>query len=83
VKLLAVWERERQGHPPMLQASWKIFLRCELEGGAPDPHNMETDAVDWFGEEELPPLSLLRITPGEMKRMFEHYRNPGWPADFD
>ena len=36
-----------------------------------------------FKEGELPPLSLSRVVPAQIHRLFEHYRHPDWPADFD
>ena len=41
------------------------------------------DAVDWFGPNELPPLSLTRVMPTQVARLFEHARQPDLPADFD
>jgi len=32
---------------------------------------------------EIPELSLARVTPSQIARMFEHYRHPEWPTDFD
>jgi Hydrolase of X-linked nucleoside diphosphate N terminal len=31
----------------------------------------------------LPELSTARVTPAQMARLFEHYRHPDWPTDFD
>jgi len=61
---------------------YKLFIRCALEGGSPT-HSVETDGVGFFGEDEIPPLSEGRVAPGQVRRMFEHLRNPDWPADFD
>lgn len=44
---------------------------------------METDEAAFFGEHELPPLSLARVTPTQIARVFELHRNPHLPADFD
>ena len=82
VKLLAVYDRDRHGHPPLSWYVYKMFIRCELLGGEPT-HSMETDGVGFFAEDELPPLSLGRVLPAQIHRAFEHLRNPDWPADFD
>lgn len=82
VKLLAVYDRERHGHPPLAWHVYKLFIRCELLGGTAAP-SLETDAVGFFGENELPPLSLTRVLPAQLRRLFEHARHPHWPADFD
>jgi hypothetical protein len=44
---------------------------------------VECAGVGFFGEEEVPGLSLTRITPARVKRFFEHHRRPELPADFD
>ncbi len=44
---------------------------------------METSDPTWFGEDSIPPLSLARVTPEEIMRMFEHLRQPDLPTDFD
>jgi len=82
VKLLAVYDRNRHGHPPIPFHAYKLFFRCELIGGAPAASN-ETAGVDWFAEDRLPPLSTSRVTASQIRRFFEHYRNPDWPAEFD
>lgn len=36
-----------------------------------------------FARDPIPPLSIGRVTPKLIRRFFDHYRNPDWPADFD
>lgn len=82
VKLLAVLDRDRQGHPPLPFHIYKLFILCEIVGGAP-ADSLETDGAAFFRETELPPLSLTRTVPGQITLLFEHWRNPDRPADFD
>jgi ADP-ribose pyrophosphatase YjhB (NUDIX family) len=82
VKLLAVYDRNRHGHPPIAFHAYKLFFQCELIGGAPASSH-ETSGVDWFTEDRLPALSTTRVTAAQVHRFFEHYRNPRWPTDFD
>jgi hypothetical protein len=44
---------------------------------------VDSDGVRFFGEDELPELSITRITPPQVSRYFEHHRNPNSPPDFD
>lgn len=81
-KVLAVYDRDRHGHPPIPFHAYKIFFLCELTGGVSETSH-ETDAVDFFAADALPPLSLTRTTADEIEHMFEHYRHPDWPASFD
>ncbi len=81
-KVLAVYDRNKHGHPPYPHHYYKLFFRCQLLGGEATT-SVETDDVVFFREDEIPPLSLTRTMPGQIARMFEHHRHPDWPADFD
>lgn len=82
VKVLAVYDRDSHGAPPLPWPVYKLFIRCDLEGGEAR-HSIETDGVGFFAEGEIPPLSEGRVMPAQIQRMFEHLRNPGWATDFD
>ncbi len=82
VKLLAVYDRNKHGHPPYIFHVYKLFFRCELIGGQPK-ESMETGGVGFFAEDDLPPLSITRTTTSELHRFFEHLRHPELPTDFD
>ena len=81
-KLLALLDRNRHGHPPHLNHIYKVFIRCEIIGGSPTTSH-EIQGVGFFGEDEIPDLSLTRNVPAQIARMFEHHRHPDLPADFD
>jgi ADP-ribose pyrophosphatase YjhB (NUDIX family) len=83
LKVAAVWDRRRQGHrPPQPFYVYKIFFLCQIFGGSPRP-SIETSEVGFFAEDELPELSPGRVTARQIRRMFEHYRHPELPADYD
>ena len=82
VKLAAVYDRSRHGHPPIPFYTYKLFFLCRLCGGAP-ASSAETDGAAFFAEDSIPPLSLTRVTPVQIRHMFEHHRHPEWPASFD
>ena len=81
-KLAALYDRDKHGHPPIPFHVYKLFFVCELRGGEP-AETLETDGVGFFDEEGLPQLSLSRVTPIQIRHMFDHYRNPEWPTSFD
>jgi len=81
-KLLALYDRDRHGHPSFIFSIYKLFFRCELLGGEPC-ESVETAEARFFPEQDLPELSIGRVTPEEMARFFEHLRHPDWPTDFD
>lgn len=83
VKLAAVLDRTRQGHPNGVFSCCKMFFVCELAGGAAST-GLETSEVCWFAEDEIPiELSLGRVLPRQIRRMFDHRRQPSLAADFD
>jgi ADP-ribose pyrophosphatase YjhB (NUDIX family) len=84
VKLLALYDRSRpeHGHPPHLYHIYKLFFLCEIIGGEAAP-SIETDDVGFFHSDELPDLSIGRVTARQIARFFDHYRHPEWPTDFD
>ena len=81
-KLLALLDRNRHGHPAHVNHIYKVFIRCEILGGSFTTSH-EIQGVGFFGEGEIPELSLPRIVPAQIARMFEHVRQPNLPADFD
>ena len=82
-KLAAVWDRTHQGHPSGVFSCCKLFYICDIVGGAAEI-GPETSEVGWFGEGELPDdLSLGRVLPAQLQRMFVHARDGALPADFD
>jgi ADP-ribose pyrophosphatase YjhB (NUDIX family) len=83
VKLAAVYDRSKHPHLPlMLFHLYKLFFLCEITGGTAT-ESYETTGVAFFPEDALPPLSISRTLPFQIARMFEHYRNPALPTDFD
>jgi hypothetical protein len=44
---------------------------------------VNTDGARFFGEHEIPDLSITRVTRAQISRFFEQHRDPTLPADFD
>ncbi len=81
-RILAIYDRNLHGHPPYPFHAYKIFFECELIAEAtPDP--IETADPTYFSVCDLPELSLPRVTPQEIKRMFELVKDPLHPTEFD
>jgi ADP-ribose pyrophosphatase YjhB (NUDIX family) len=83
-KLAAVYDRARHPHmPPHTFHVFKLFFICDFVGGGPQP-GLETSEVAFFAEGEIPEdLSIGRVLPGQISRMFDHLRRPDLPTDFD
>ncbi|KAA3661645.1 MAG: NUDIX domain-containing protein [Chloroflexi bacterium] len=83
VKLLAFYDRDKQGHPPHPYHIYKACFLCEINGGNAQT-SMETTEVAFFGRDEIPSdLSFSRVTHKQIDHFFDHKANPDWPTDFD
>jgi ADP-ribose pyrophosphatase YjhB (NUDIX family) len=82
VRLLAAYDRDRHGHPPIAYHVYKLVYLCEL---LPEKRltDVEARGVRFFGEREIPDLSATRVTRAQISRFFQQHRNPCIPADFD
>jgi ADP-ribose pyrophosphatase YjhB (NUDIX family) len=81
-KLAALYDRNAHGHTPSLFHSWKAFFLCDIVGGEARG-SYETDAVDFFAPDALPPLSVGRCTAQQILRMRQHWLAPELPTDYD
>jgi ADP-ribose pyrophosphatase YjhB (NUDIX family) len=75
LRLLAVFDKMKHPHPPDIYHVYKLFILC-TDSGQPVMPGMETTAAGWFGRDEIPELSGLRITREQILTMFEYYDNP-------
>jgi ADP-ribose pyrophosphatase YjhB (NUDIX family) len=83
VKLLALYDRDRQGHPPHPWHTWKAIFLCELLDEHQEPLGHETSAARFFERNELPELSMNRVTPRYIERAYDHREHLEWPTEFD
>jgi ADP-ribose pyrophosphatase YjhB (NUDIX family) len=82
VKLAGLYDRRRHHPGESLFHSWKAFFVCRIVGGEARG-SYETDAVEFFDLDALPPMSLGRSTPRQVQRMYQHHLRPELPTDFD
>lgn len=82
VKLIAVTDNKRHPHPPSLYHVYKLFILCEIVGGQAAV-SVETSAVKFFAEDELPKLSAARNTKSQIEMAFRFMKNPDEPVYFD
>jgi ADP-ribose pyrophosphatase YjhB (NUDIX family) len=84
VKLIACWDRDRQGHLPRLHVHvYKLFFLCRPAGDPAPPDALETLEIGWFAINDLPPLSTGRVTEAQLHRALAHHRDPALPTEFD
>ena len=83
VKLLAVYDRERQGHQPSFPFHvYKLFFLCEIVGGEAQP-NEEASEIAFFARDALPELSVSRVTGRQIQHFFDLRNHPDAPTEFD
>jgi ADP-ribose pyrophosphatase YjhB (NUDIX family) len=83
IRLLAVLDREKQGHaPPFPYHVYKLFFHCELAGGSPR-QTTESSESAFFAKNELPDLSLSRVLPGQIRGFFEAIQSGNLQTRYD
>ncbi|MDP4162821.1 MAG: NUDIX hydrolase [Bacillota bacterium] len=82
IKLLAITDKKCHPHPPSAYHIYKLFIQCEIIGGNP-VEGIETIAVKFFTENELPPLSIARNTKSQIVLAFKYLKNPEEKVYFD
>lgn len=81
IKLIAVFDKKCHPHPPSPYHVYKMFIQCEIIGGQPKA-GIETSAVGFYSENELPSLSIERNTESQIQVAFKHLRNQLEPVYF-
>jgi ADP-ribose pyrophosphatase YjhB (NUDIX family) len=82
-RMLAVFDRAKQNNdPPFPFHVYKLFILCRLVGGEAGT-TFETTGVNFFGENEIPPLSISRTSRNQIQFCFESLRNPDAACWFD
>jgi ADP-ribose pyrophosphatase YjhB (NUDIX family) len=82
-RVLMLLDRDRHDHPPIVFHTWKLFILCTITGGAAAENTSETDSIGFFAEDDLPPLSIGRVTAAQIARLFHLHRTGVVAADFD
>ncbi|SEG15712.1 MULTISPECIES: NUDIX hydrolase [Parabacteroides] len=82
VRLLAVMDMSKHPHPAIPFYVYKFFILCRITGGT---FNETFDILGkgFFKLDQLPPLSLERVLPEQIKQMFGYYKNPSQTVYLD
>ncbi len=83
LRLLAVLDREKQGHtPPFPYHVYKLFFHCEIVGGGPRKTAESSESV-FFAETNLPELSQSRVLPAQIHSFFQAIRLGNRESKYD
>lgn len=81
--LLAVFDRDKQGHPPAFPYHvYKMFFHCEIVGGSPQP-TIESSESRFFEINLLPELSESRVLPHQIHKFYEAINRKETKTQFD
>lgn len=81
-KVIGVYDANRLGGQLEFFHAFKIIFLCELIGGEPATSD-ETQDVNFFSFNDLPPLSLNRTNDKHIKEILAHLQEPQRPTYFD
>ncbi len=81
-RLIAVQDREKHNHPVYAWKVCKIFVLCDVVGGAFQP-NSETTASEYFSLENLPPLAEEKNTEEQIRMCFQAFQAETWETRID
>jgi ADP-ribose pyrophosphatase YjhB (NUDIX family) len=82
VKVIGVFDANRSGTPLEFFHAFKIIFLCELLGGKAEASD-ETEAVEFFSFNDLPPLSQNRTNQRHINEILAHLKNPQRKTFFD
>jgi ADP-ribose pyrophosphatase YjhB (NUDIX family) len=82
-RLIALFDRSKHQHEPQFAFHvYKLFIACELVGGTAQT-SAETSEVAFFDPDDLPPLSITRVTPDQIALCLRALKDPASPVLFD
>lgn len=82
VRIIAIQDRNKHNLPRYAYSVCKIFVECELSGGA-FVENIETIQTDWFDLDNLPALAEEKNTEEQIKLCFKSHNTNDWKIPFD
>lgn len=82
-RLYALRHKARNAYDADLFDFYKLFFLCEADVGQPPNAGLETTHVEFFGPEEIPPLSRKRVLEADIAAAFAHAADPGQAPLFD
>jgi len=68
IRLLAFWDKQKHDYPPQWPHTYKCFFQCKLLDRNFDP-NHEIIAVKFFPLDQLPDMSVNRVTASQIIKL--------------
>jgi ADP-ribose pyrophosphatase YjhB (NUDIX family) len=81
-RVIGVYDANRSGRPRTFYHAYKLVFFCQLVGGTARP-SIETQAVDFFTFDDLPPLSSERTNQRHLEDIATYMKDPDRQPFFD
>ena len=81
-RLVGVFDANRQGGPLQFFHAYKLLFMCEIVEGEARPSD-ETQAVQFFARDQIPPLSLQRTAARHLEAVWNFAEDPSAVPVFD
>ena len=81
-RIVGVYDANRAGRPLSFFHAYKILFLCRITGGTARPSE-ETEAVEFFDFDTLPPLSSPRTSMRHIEDLQRCLQDPDQPTVFD
>jgi ADP-ribose pyrophosphatase YjhB (NUDIX family) len=75
IRLVALFDKLKHDHPPQIPHTYKCFFLCDHRAGTIVSETNETLACAYFAVDELPPLSLHRVTSSQLVNLTNHIKS--------
>lgn len=82
IRIIAVQDRNLHNLPLYAYNVCKVFVLCEVKGGAFQP-NIETVESGYFNLDEIPPLAEEKNNREQVEMCFAAYHDKDWVVQFD
>ncbi len=83
LKLIGIFDKRKNNDIIKWPHVYKIFFLCEINGCQNEYSKDEIIDVNFFGLNNLPPLSEERVNRNQIRKCFAHYAKKNIMADFD
>ncbi|MDA3890072.1 MAG: NUDIX hydrolase [Salinivirgaceae bacterium] len=82
IRILGIIDYNKYQEQPFPFDVYQLFMECEIIGGKAET-GIETSDVQFFSIDKLPELSERRVTPQQILKMYELYKNRHIAPIFD
>jgi ADP-ribose pyrophosphatase YjhB (NUDIX family) len=83
VKLISMCDKRKDPTLSKWPHIYDLFFLCSIVSGEAKIKTLETSDLQFFSEDNIPPLSANRVNNLQIKKCFHHYFSPLLPTEID